>query len=85
MTALCVVGAAGLVPLVTATAAQADHSTCVNYIGNHGYRVGPKVKAACNNKALDMPIGKVANPFCLKGLLTIHVRNDDAQAACKRA
>ncbi|MEU8794709.1 hypothetical protein [Streptomyces sp. NPDC048643] len=70
---------------MTATAAQANQSTCVNYIGNHHYVVGPKVKAACGNKALTMPLGKTPNPYCLVGLVQIHVKSEDAQAACIRA
>lgn len=85
VTALCMVGAAGVVPLVTATAAQANASTCVNYIGNHHYLVGPKVKAACSHKALDFEVTKVANPNCVNGLEQIHVKPEDAVAACVRA
>ncbi|MFI6564531.1 hypothetical protein [Streptomyces sp. NPDC050534] len=74
--------AAGVVPLLTATSASAAQSNCVNYIGNHGYRVGPKVKAACSN-------GRIApgqpNPYCEYDLVAAGVKNGDAYEACVRA
>ncbi|MFJ1603770.1 hypothetical protein ACIOHS_10420 [Streptomyces sp. NPDC088253] len=79
-----VVTAAGVVPLVTATSASADQSRCVNYIGDHGYLVGPKVKGACSHAAWHAG-SVVANPACLSGLVNIHVELSDAQAACLRA
>ncbi|MGQ4383364.1 hypothetical protein [Streptomyces sp. SAS_270] len=85
LTALSVVAAAAVTPVVAATSAQANQSTCVNYLGNHGYLVGPKVKAACSHGAITVPLGKTWNPYCLTQLLQIDVKSDDARAACIRA
>ncbi|GGN55218.1 hypothetical protein GCM10011579_015090 [Streptomyces albiflavescens] len=86
-TALSVVAAAAITPVVAATSAQANQSTCVNYIGNHGYAVGPKVKAACSHPAFQGPLGdgKIPNPDCYSGLVNAGVRGTDVYRACVRA
>ncbi|MGW2743914.1 hypothetical protein [Streptomyces sp. NPDC001450] len=87
-----ITAAAVLVPVATATpaaaatptAAASYYSGCTNYVAAHGYVVGPKVKAACSNKALHL-VGWSPNPFCWKGLVEIGVENGIAQVACIRA
>ncbi|AKZ55714.1 putative secreted protein [Streptomyces ambofaciens ATCC 23877] len=80
-----VVAAAGVMPLVTATPAGAAQSTCVNYVGNKGYLVGPKVRSACSRGAIDMGVGKVPNPVCTTRLLQAGVDGNVATSACLRA
>jgi hypothetical protein len=75
-----VVAAAGVVPLVTATSAYANQSACVNYLGNAGYVIGPKVKAACKEGETLAGI-----TVCQWDLQAIHVRQLDASEACWRA
>lgn len=84
LTVVSVLAAAGVVPLVTATSASADQSRCVNYIGEQGYLVGPKVKKACNYPALHGG-AVIANPFCIEQLTQAGVRLGHAQVACVRA
>jgi len=83
--ALSVVASVAVAPMVTATAAHAAQSTCVNYLGNKGYLVGPKVKAACSHPALQSPLGKIPNPACLTGLGSAGVREEHIPPACDRA
>ncbi|MGW7405687.1 hypothetical protein ACWGI9_18430 [Streptomyces sp. NPDC054833] len=81
LAAASVVVAAGVVPLVTATPASANQSSCVNYLGNLGiYRIGPKVKSAC--KLGEHLSGR---PLCTNNLVVIHVRPEHAIEACMRA
>lgn len=80
--------AAVLIPLAAAAPASAatGYSGCKTWVGMHGYTVGPKVSAACANKALKTPIGGwYSNPFCLTGLLKAGVDHSIADAACTRA
>ncbi len=81
-----ITAAAVLTPVATATPAAAyDYaSPCWNYVGNHGYRVGPKVEAACEYEALRLPVW-TPNPNCMRGLTQIGVALDVAQEACRRA
>jgi hypothetical protein len=81
-----ITAAAVLTPVVTATPAAAyDYAgPCWNYVGDHGYRVGPKVQAACEYGALQVPIW-AANPNCMLALTQIGVALDVAQEACRRA
>ena len=76
---------AGVLPVVSATPASADQSTCVNYIGNRGYTVGPKVKAACAHSALRSPLGPVPSFDCTHGLRLIGVKDQHAVDACIRS
>lgn len=80
-----VVTAAGIVPLVTAAPAHASQARCVNYLGNQGYLIGPRVRAACDYAALSSGVIKLPNPYCVTGLVNIGVRSGDASTACKRA
>ncbi|MGW0764233.1 hypothetical protein [Streptomyces sp. NPDC002676] len=83
--AASVVVAAGALPLISATPASAAWDDCASYIASHGYRVGPKVTAACSHSALDTGIGRMPNPICEVGLVKIHVKDEVASAACRRA
>lgn len=57
LAAMSVVSAAAVTPVVTATAAHAARSTCLNYLGNLGlYPIGPKVKEACSHPAYNAPL-----------------------------
>jgi hypothetical protein len=88
LAAVSVVAAAAVTPVVTATAAHAARSTCVNYLGNLGlYQIGPKVKEACSHPAYNGPLGdgKVPNPACYNPLTDIGVRGIHAYRACVRA
>lgn len=80
-----VMAAAGVMPLVTATTASADQIACVDYVGSHGYRVGPKVRAACSHEALFSGAAKSPNPKCLVGLADIGVSAGVSGPACRRA
>ncbi|MEU0002733.1 hypothetical protein ABZ079_00095 [Streptomyces sp. NPDC006314] len=81
-----VVVAAGALPILVASPASATQSACTNYVANHGYFAGPKVKAACGNPALFTGVMKTANPYCLVGLAKVGVeRSGVAQEACMRA
>jgi len=84
--ALGITAAAVLIPLATATPAAAyDYSSpCINYVGAHGYAVGPKVREACSHGAIHI-VGWMANPVCVKGLVEIRVSNAVADGACVRA
>jgi hypothetical protein len=82
LTALSVIAAAGVVPLVTAAPAQADQIDCVNYLSSKGYQIGPRVRSACSIAA--WPLG-VANPACVSLLVNIQVTLSHAGSACKRA
>jgi hypothetical protein len=76
-----VVVAAGALPILVASPASATQSACSNYVANHGYFAGPKVKAACGHERL--PMGP--DPRCLGGLLSIRVDSTVALNACSRA
>lgn len=85
LTVVSVVAAAGVMPLLTATSASASQSSCANYVGSHGYLVGPKVKGACSNAAIDTGAGKQVNPWCVYDLVQAGVTNSVALGACIRA
>jgi hypothetical protein len=85
MTAVGVVAAAGVMPLITATPASAAQSTCVNYVGSKGYLIGPKVRFACSAGAIDMGVKKIPNPVCTTRLLKAGVVLTVASPACLRA
>ncbi|MFI1567970.1 hypothetical protein ACH4ZX_33965 [Streptomyces sp. NPDC020490] len=82
LAAIAVSAATLVVPVAIATPASADQSRCVNYIGDQGYIVGPKVKAACSHSPL---IPGSPNPNCYVGLVNLGVRNAHAMTACLRA
>ncbi len=81
-----ITAAAVLTPVATATPAAAwePASPCWNYVGDHGYRVGPKVEAACRNLAVYVEFW-VANPNCVNELYRIGVSWGVTQEACTRA
>jgi hypothetical protein len=80
ITALTVVAAAGVVPLVTAAPAQADQIDCVNYLRGKGYDIGPRVRNACDN--VESLADKIT---CQTSLIGIGVRANHALEACVRA
>ncbi|MFJ3905659.1 hypothetical protein [Streptomyces sp. NPDC090025] len=72
---------AAVIPMVTATSAQATPAQCESYLRSVGYLVGPKVKAACQ-KGADVPTG---HTVCLGSLMAIGVNPNHASTACTRA
>ncbi|CAL9444330.1 hypothetical protein [Streptomyces sp. enrichment culture] len=80
ITALTVVAAAGVVPLMTAAPAQADQIDCVEYLRGKGYEIGPRVRAACDT---DGSMGGTI--WCNTSLIALGVRGSHASAACSRA
>ncbi|MFF7259751.1 hypothetical protein ACFZCL_05570 [Streptomyces sp. NPDC008159] len=87
LAALSVLAAAAVVPVVAAGTAHASTARCVNYLGNHGYAIGPRVGAACAFGALNPPIGdsKIPNPNCYSRLIGLGVTQTHALEACIRA
>lgn len=77
--------AAGALPILAASSASATQSACTNYVATHGYFAGPKVKAACSHGAIDVGVGKFANPACIEALARIDVPASVSGPACKRA
>ncbi|MFE6423112.1 hypothetical protein ACFVN4_32090 [Streptomyces rochei] len=83
-----VTAAAVLIPIAAAAPASAatGYSGCKNYVAWNGYLVGPKVSAACSNKAINMPVGGwIANPLCVTQLIKAGVNSTVASQACVRA
>ncbi|RII06821.1 hypothetical protein DSC45_35410 [Streptomyces sp. YIM 130001] len=89
-----VTAAAVLTPVAIATPATAASTTsvtiqawgaCFNHVEYAGYTAGPKVIAACKNRATNTGVGWFPNPHCVKGLTKIGVRAEVAQNACSRA
>ncbi|MFD0368324.1 hypothetical protein [Streptomyces sp. NPDC127114] len=70
-----------VIPVATATSAQATPAQCESYLRGAGYVVGPKVKAACRNGA-QVPTG---HTVCLGGLVAIGVQAAHANRACTLA
>ncbi|ANP48526.1 hypothetical protein J2Z21_005784 [Streptomyces griseochromogenes] len=68
--------AAGTLPLIFAGTAQASAFDCMKYLDSKGYRVGPKVEAACNldEGSCILELGKlhVAQPVKLEACYRIH-------------
>lgn len=78
--------AAAALPVLVASPASATQSACSNYVANHGYFAGPKVKAACSHRAINAGIGiKLPNPVCKLDLATLHVKESVSYEACRRA
>jgi hypothetical protein len=82
---LAVVATAGVVPLLTAAPASATSPDCRAYLTRVGYDVGPKVTAACENAAIEVPGKNHPNPFCFEALVRIGVTSGHAAEACSRA
>lgn len=85
MVALGTTAAATLMPVVTATPASAAYVSCLQYVDDHGYIVGPRVRAACDHRALKVGTVWFGNAACITGLVQIGVESGVAQGACKRA
>ncbi|MEU1461518.1 hypothetical protein ABZ467_12645 [Streptomyces sp. NPDC005727] len=78
--------AAAALPIMAAAPASATQGACANYVGSHGYLVGPKVKAACSHGALFSGVIKAPNPACVLELTRAGVsKGDVVQNACMRA
>lgn len=82
VSAVAVMVAAGVAPLVTATSASANQSDCISVLAQRHYTIGPKVRAAC--KQSHLPIGG-PSPLCTIALIAIGVKDGDAYDACARA
>lgn len=73
--------AAAALPIVATTPAQATTKQCKTFLAEAGYKVGPKVHAACS-----VGSGIVQNyAACLAGLMSLNVRTHVAEVACERA
>ncbi|MFG2297108.1 hypothetical protein [Streptomyces sp. NPDC048603] len=71
-------------PVLTALPAAADQGDCQYYLHTKGYRIGPKVEAACSVGVQDWkrPQGYAQ---CLFGLTNIGVKREHAVVACQEA
>lgn len=72
------------IPVVTAGVANASPSRCEISLQNDGYVVGPKVKATCSKAATSRSSAwaEVQRASCLANLVSIGVKNADANPAC---
>lgn len=80
LAAVCVAGAASILPVVAAAPAQASVITCQTYLHDVGYKVGPKVTTACEWGASFTHGG-----FCYPALVSIGVKDRHATQACRLA
>ncbi|GGV44558.1 hypothetical protein GCM10010245_69720 [Streptomyces spectabilis] len=86
MVAVGVTLAAGVIPMVTAgSASAASGAGCRAYLAAKNYDVGPKAKKACSYPAIDLGLTKIESPSCVRRLVAIRVKYDDAKQACLRA
>lgn len=70
----------GVVPVATATPAQADIIDYVRYLEGKGYVVGPGVRSACSHDAWG------TEGFCQAKLVALGISNTNhIVAACNRA
>ncbi len=74
--------AAGVLPIVVTAPAEASPKDCASFLAGAGYKVGPKVRAACS---ATMGLGTPDIATCLARLGSLGVRVDLAQEACFRA
>lgn len=79
-TAVCVTGAAGVLPLFGAAPAQASMITCQTYLHDVGYKVGPKASQACKWGESVTHAG-----FCYPTLISLGVKDRHASQACRLA
>lgn len=80
LAALSVTVAAGVVPMVMATPAQARPADCVNYLSSKGYLIGAGVRSACSHDTW------ATKPFCVAKLASLGITNGDhINEACNRA
>ncbi|MEW2439199.1 hypothetical protein AB0952_34500 [Streptomyces caniferus] len=76
--------AAGALPIVATAPAQATTKQCTSFIAEGGYKVGPKVRAACKMTGEGGFIMRNNNvPFCQASLLTLKVKPVIAERACQ--
>ncbi|PBC82404.1 hypothetical protein SAMN05428945_3014 [Streptomyces sp. 2224.1] len=76
--------AAGALPIVATAPAQATTKQCTSFLAEGGYKVGPKVRAACKMTGEGGLIERNNNvPFCQAYLITIKVDSRIAERACQ--
>ena len=73
--------AAAAVPIGVAPSAYATPGQCINYLGSHGYIIGPKARTACSDAASTFDGRGIA--LCGTELLNIGVRPTDVNEACR--
>ncbi|MFE1767841.1 hypothetical protein ACFW81_26950 [Streptomyces angustmyceticus] len=75
---------AGALPIVATTPAQATTKQCTSFIAEGGYKVGPKVRAACKMTGEGGFIERNNNlPFCEASLVALKVKPVIAERACQ--
>lgn len=79
--AVSVTAAAGVLPLLAATPASAHRFDCYQYVMDAGYKVGPKVMAACDNRSFQ----GLPSTACLSGLSKLKIQWVVYFEACKRS
>lgn len=81
--ATAVVVAAGALPIVASTPAQANTRHCTTYLAD-GYKVGPKARQACSLVGSGNILVRSANlGLCRSILMQIHVKPEHAIKACE--
>ncbi|WP_405409868.1 hypothetical protein [Streptomyces decoyicus] len=76
--------AAGALPIVATAPAQATTKQCTSFIAEGGYKVGPKVRAACKMTGEGGFIERNNNiPFCQISLTMLKVKPVIAERACQ--
>ncbi|MFI8386020.1 hypothetical protein [Streptomyces sp. NPDC085540] len=70
-------------PIAVASPASADQGDCQYYLHEAGYKIGPKVEAACATGANPWNPGSWIQ--CYWGLTAIGVKEEHAAGACHAA
>ncbi|NXY95665.1 hypothetical protein HYE82_14950 [Streptomyces sp. BR123] len=78
---LAATAAAGVLPVLAASPAQASYVDCTTYMSSLGYIVGPTVQDACSNGEN----GFIGEQVCFNLLIQVGVKWDDATEACSQA
>ncbi|MCF3125501.1 hypothetical protein IPZ68_38280 [Streptomyces arenae] len=75
------------VPVATAAPASAASHACTDFVKWGGYKVGPKVKAACKGaaKGAGTPASWINVAACKAIMATLGVRESVANDACRSA
>ncbi|UZJ31380.1 hypothetical protein [Streptomyces endophytica] len=75
---------AATLPLVATGSAQATTKQCTSFIAEGGYKVGPKVRAACKMTGEGGFIVRNNNiPFCAASLTSLGIKWVISQRACE--